>query len=63
MYSQLGFAYAPSLAAAIGAHLAARPRGARAAHRYSLGDTGLDATTERRRFARYQATYDVPDED
>jgi hypothetical protein len=44
------------------AHLADRPRDRHGAHQYSFDDLGLDRTTERARFARYQATFSVPDE-
>lgn len=63
VYSALGWDEPADLAANIRAHLDARPQGARGTHRYSLVDTGLDPAVERRRFARYQATYDVPNED
>lgn len=62
IYEGLGLDVPPQLAAAVEGHLAARPRGARGTHHYSLADTGLDAATERERFRRYQAEYDVPDE-
>lgn len=50
------------LAGAVTDHLARRPKGAHGEHRYALADFGLDPATERARFARYQATHDVPDE-
>ncbi len=62
IYDGLGIEVPPELPGAVDAHLAARPRGARGAHRYSLADTGLDPRTERERFRRYQAEYQVPDE-
>jgi hypothetical protein len=63
VYASLGWDAPPDLGASVRAHLDARPRGARGRHEYALADTGLDPAVERRRFARYQATYDVPDED
>ena len=43
-------------------HLDAHPQGARGGHAWSFADLGLDPATERARFARYQARFDVPDE-
>lgn len=63
VYRDLGIAAPAQLDASVRGHLAARPQGAHGVHRYELRDTGLDPVAERRRFARYQATYDVPDED
>ncbi len=62
LYDRLGIAWPAALAAAVEAHLAARPRGGRGEHRYALADTGLDPARERQRFSRYQTTYGVPDE-
>lgn len=61
-YDQMGLAWPPSLGEAVEQHLAQRPKGARGAHEYSLADMGIDVAEERARFARYQATYAVPDE-
>ncbi len=62
VYQRLEIALPSAFADTVGRHLAARPRGAHGTHEYSLADTGLDAARERERFARYQATYGVPDE-
>ena len=62
VYRQLSIDWPPPLEAAVADHLAVRPQGARGTHRYSLIDTGLDPATERQRFRRYQARYEVPDE-
>jgi hypothetical protein len=43
-------------------HLAENPRDAKGEHRYSFADLGLDVDAERQRFARYQATFGVPNE-
>lgn len=61
-YRALGITWPAGLAGAIRAHLAERPKGARGVHEYSLSDMGLDASTERARFTRYQSTYGVPAE-
>jgi hypothetical protein len=61
-YRALGIVWPAGLADAIRAHLAERPKDARGAHEYSLTDMGLDASTERARFTRYQSTYGVPAE-
>jgi hypothetical protein len=62
VYDQLGIDPPRSHAALVTDHLAARPKGARGDHRYDLAGTGLDPATERDRFRRYQAEYEVPDE-
>jgi len=62
VYARLGIDRPPSHATVITDYLADRPKGARGDHRYDLADTGLDAATERDRFRRYQAQYEVPDE-
>ncbi len=62
IYRRLGVEEPPSFGATVTEYLAARPKGVRGAHRYSLEETGLDPAVERERFRRYQAHYDVPDE-
>ncbi len=62
LYRRLELEYPSTLDAAVGGHLAARPKDSRGTHRYSLADTGLDPATERERFRRYQAEHDVSDE-
>lgn len=49
--------------AAIREHLDANPRGAKGEHRYSFDDLGLDRDAERKRFARYQEHFAVPNEE
>jgi len=44
------------------AFLAAHSRDQRGRHSYRFADTGLDPEEERRRFAAYQQTFDVPSE-
>jgi hypothetical protein len=44
------------------AHLAARPRHARGAHRYDLASFGLDPADERERFRFYCERFGVPEE-
>lgn len=62
VYERLDRPVPEGLGGAVERHLAERPKGAHGEHRYSLTDFGLDPTTERARFSRYQARYDVPDE-
>jgi hypothetical protein len=62
VYDELGVVAPDDLGDRVRSHLASRPKDVRGAHRYSLADTGLDETTERARFARYQHHYGVPDE-
>ncbi len=62
IYERLDRPAPAGLGEAVRDHLARRPKGAHGEHRYALADFGLDADAERARFARYQATYDVPDE-
>jgi hypothetical protein len=62
VYGDLGLALPSALPEAVSDYVAARPKGARGAHRYSLADTGLDEATERERFRSYQARHNVPDE-
>ncbi len=47
---------------AMASHLAHRPSGSPGEHRWEFGDLGLDYDGERRRFARYQEHFDVPNE-
>ena len=62
VYERLDVGPPPGLDRAIVEHLAARPRRVRGVHEYALSDTGLELDRERRRFRRYQAAYDIPDE-
>jgi Sulfotransferase family len=43
-------------------YVQARPRGLHGAHEYSFDELGLDAATERARFAPYARHFDVPNE-
>jgi hypothetical protein len=61
-YLALGLPWPDGFGDAIRAHLAERPKDARGVHEYSLAEMGLDATAERARFTRYQATYGIPAE-
>jgi len=60
LYARLGWAFPERLRDAVAAYAAAKPRGARGAHRYELAEMGLDAATERERFAFYRERFDVP---
>jgi hypothetical protein len=62
VYTELEVDWPRSMPDAITDHLAARPKGARGAHEYSLEEMGLDPVVERERFRRYQARHQVPDE-
>jgi hypothetical protein len=62
VYGALGLAWPSTYGAAVADHLAARPKGARGPHEYSLEALGLDPTVERARFRRYQEHFQVPDE-
>jgi hypothetical protein len=61
-YEQLGITWDPAVGEAVTRHLVERPKGSRGAHEYSLEEMGISVADERARFARYQSTYDVPDE-
>ena len=44
------------------AYLDHKPKGRHGAHKYDFEHTGFDVDEEKRRFADYQARYDVPSE-
>ncbi len=62
VYGALGLAWPAAYGEAVADHLAARPKGARGPHEYSLEALGLDPAVERERFRRYQQHFQVPDE-
>jgi hypothetical protein len=62
VYDRLGAPWPGTYAAAVTDHLAARPKGSRGEHDYSLEALGLDPVAERARFRRYQERFGVPDE-
>jgi hypothetical protein len=62
IYAALGWALPSGLPDAVRAYVAAKPRGARGAHRYGLSEMGLDAADLRERFAFYRERFDVPEE-
>ena len=62
VYGALGLAWPAAYGDAVADHLAARPKGARGPHEYSLEALGLDPAVERERFRRYQQHFQVPDE-
>jgi hypothetical protein len=61
IYRDLGLAFSADARDAIGAHLAAHPRGSRKPHRYAIGEEKRIAG-EREAFARYEAYFKVPRE-
>jgi hypothetical protein len=62
-YDTLGLTMAPEVPDRIRTYLAARPQGHAGAHRYSLGDYGLDAATIRADLAPYLEGFEVVPED
>jgi hypothetical protein len=62
LYARLGWELAAETRRAMTAHLAARPRHARGAHRYDLASFGLDPAAERERFRFYCERFGVPEE-
>ncbi len=62
VYQRLGWDYSAEARKLIGDYAKAKPKGSRGVHRYSLSDAGLDAATERRRFAFYTRHFGVREE-
>jgi hypothetical protein len=62
IYEHFGMTLAPDAEARMRAFLAANPREKHGAHRYALAAAGLDETTERRRYAAYEARFAIPRE-
>jgi len=62
VYRRLDWPFTEDVAGRIGEYAAAKPKGSRGEHRYSLEDAGLDAATERERFRFYTAHYGVREE-
>ena len=60
IYAASGDELAPDARTAITAYVAANRKGKFGAHRYDIGDFGLDASELPQRFAPYVARYDVP---
>jgi hypothetical protein len=59
LYAHFGLALSAEAEARMRAFLAANPKDKHGAHSYRLADAGLDAATERRRYARYVETHAV----
>jgi hypothetical protein len=59
IYAAFGDALTPLAESRIAAHAAAHPQGEFGAHRYSVGEFGLDTPRERRRFADYCERFGV----
>jgi hypothetical protein len=62
LYTALGSSLTPDTADAMRAYLAGRPKDQHGAHEYTFADLELDPVATRRRFARYQQHYSVPEE-
>jgi hypothetical protein len=62
IYAHFGLAFSAEAEARMSRYLAANPKDGKGAHRYALGEAGLDAATERKRYAAYQEHFRVPDE-
>jgi hypothetical protein len=62
IYERLDWPLPDGLVRRVTEYVAAKPRGSRGAHRYSLEDWELDAAAERERFAFYRERFGVPDE-
>jgi hypothetical protein len=61
-YAQFGMELSAEAEARMRRYLDAHPKDGQGAHRYLLADAGLDAATERRRFAAYQEHFRIPEE-
>jgi hypothetical protein len=59
---RLGRAATPEVQRSMERYMSQRPRDAKGGHRYSFDDLGLSRDAERKRFARYQSYFGVPDE-
>jgi hypothetical protein len=62
LYEHLGLVLSAEAEARMRRFLADNARDKHGSHRYALADAGLDAATERRRYARYQERHRVPSE-
>lgn len=62
VYQRLGWEYTAEARERVGSYAEAKPKGSRGVHRYSLSEVGLDATTERERFAFYTRHFGVREE-
>lgn len=63
LYTHFGLTLSPEAEARMRAFLHANPKDKHGAHRYTLADAGLDPTTERQRYARYEAYHGVAREE
>ena len=62
LYAHFGLALSEEAEARMARYLAAHPKDGQGAHRYALAEAGLDAATERKRYAAYQEHFRVADE-
>jgi hypothetical protein len=62
IYAHFGFELTPGAEARMRRFLAANPQEKHGVHRYTLGAAGLDAETERQRYAAYQQRFGIPSE-
>jgi hypothetical protein len=63
VYRHFGLDFSDQAASAVGAYVAAKPRGGYALHNYRFEDHGLDETQERIRFRPYMVRFGVTPED
>lgn len=62
IHDHFGIEFTAAHSTAIAQHLADRPAGRHGGHQHRFADLGLDESDLRRRFERYQRTFDVPSE-
>ena len=62
VYARFGLELSDGTREAMLAYLRDKPRGKHGRHLYSFADTGLDAATERQRFAAHVARFGIPEE-
>jgi hypothetical protein len=62
IYDHFGMALSPEAEQRMRRFLAANPKDKHGAHRYRLGDAGLDAATERERYRSYQERFGIESE-
>jgi len=62
IYDHFGLSLSPEAETRMRRYLSSHPKDAAGAHRYRLADAGLDPAAERRRYADYEAHFQVPEE-
>jgi len=63
LYDAIGWEFPDPTEAAMRDYLASRPKDKHGVHEYSFDDLRLDRDAERAKFARYQARFQVPEEE